>query len=43
VREALAGERFVAFRPLPPIALKGLSAPVTPYAAHAPEATDEVA
>jgi adenylate cyclase len=43
VREALAGERFVALRPLPPITLKGLSAPVTPYAAHAPEATDEVA
>jgi len=43
VRDALAGESFVAFRPLPPIALKGLSAPVTPYAAYAPEAADEVA
>ena len=35
VRDALAGEDFVAFAPLPPIELKGLAAPVTAFAAYA--------
>ena len=43
VREALAAEAFVSFLALPPIELKGLSAPVTVFAAYAAEAADEVA
>ena len=43
VRDALADEAFVAFAPLPPIELKGLSAPVTAYAAYPAEAADAVA
>jgi adenylate cyclase len=42
VREALADAAFVSFGALPPIELKGMSAPVTVYAAYAAEAADEV-
>ena len=43
VRDALASARFVAFDALPPLELKGMSAPVTVFAATAAEAADEVA
>ncbi len=42
VREALADAPFVTFSALPPLELKGLSAPVTPWAATPAEAADEV-
>ena len=43
VRDALASARFVSFGALPPLELKGMSAPVTVFAAYAAEAADEVA
>ena len=43
VREALADAAFVSFAALPPLDLKGLSAPVTPWAATPAEATHPVA
>ena len=43
VRDALAGEPFVRFERLPPIALKGYAAPVAAFAAHAPATADEIA
>jgi adenylate cyclase len=43
VRDALAGESFVQFRPLPPIALKGYAAPVAAFAASPAATADEVA
>jgi class 3 adenylate cyclase len=43
VREALAGQPFVQFQPLPPIALKGYATPVAAFAASAAASADEVA
>jgi adenylate cyclase len=43
VRDALAGQPFVHFQPLPPIALKGFSTPVAAFAATAAAPADEVA
>jgi adenylate cyclase len=43
VRDALAGQAFVRFMPLPPIALKGYAAPVTAFRASAAARSDEVA
>jgi adenylate cyclase len=43
VRDALAGETFVHFRPLPPIALKGYAAPVAAFAASPAATAEEVA
>lgn len=43
VRDALASAGFVRFAALPPLELKGLAAPVTPWAATPAEAADTVA
>jgi adenylate cyclase len=43
VRDALLDAPFVTFAALPPLDLKGLSAPVTPWAATPAEAADPVA
>jgi adenylate cyclase len=43
VRDVLAGQSFVRFRPLAPIALKGFAAPVAAFAASAAATAEEVA
>ncbi len=43
VHDALAGEAFASFGSLPPIAFKGISAPVPVYAVYAAETANRVA